>query len=202
MKTLSLILLFFVSSVHAQDGQSIVREKSLATRGAYTAAQGVRVALVKSFFDAEVDFGDFSSSGDADQEYGFALGYAYIPVDDLGFILNSVYNFYDDEIENFRFEASVSYAASDILYIFGGFNTSTYTALFSNQTDLLGNRLDWSSEFGLGYQLGIGIQATDRLGISLAYYETNSAVQIESSALNLDTDLQMDGLELQLNATF
>ncbi len=158
---------------------------------------GFRISLVKSFLDAEVKATEkssgesFSSSDDADQKLGIAIGYAKIPTLDIGFTARLLYSTYDsDESEDpgsLRAEGNITYGFADMIYGFGGFNIHKFTSEGLDELDA-----------GAGLQFGLGAQFTPNLGVDLGYVVMNN----EASRRGVDLELQMKGLELSLHGTF
>lgn len=126
------------------------------------AARGLRIAYVKPFLTAtnksNLLFGNNGRGEAIDQANGVAVGYAYLPINRLGYTANVSYldllnNKFD--IGLIRVDANVAYALTPTLNVKTGANYSEF------------NRKDFRSSYsGLaGFQASLGLQLNKNFGI-------------------------------------
>ncbi len=153
-------------------------------------SKGIRIGLYKSFLDAKADistnFGSGSYKEDAKQEIGLGVGYASININSLGFAGNLIYNRFDGEAESFRLDANATTGINKNLYLFGGINAHDFT----NAGDA------W--DVGFGFQLGMGAQFNEAVGMSLSYLVLNNKADFSFGT----AELEVSGIELSIHATF
>ena len=171
-----------------------------------TSAKGFRIALVKPVLDweaeAKADSFTFKDDGEFEKEMGFSVGFAYLPIRNIGFTVNASYLSFNDEgdsdkIHMLRADGNVGYAFNEIVSIKGGLNISDFTNSELNE---------YKPSFGI--QFGTGIQITKNFGFDISYVimrQTNRsfADYNDEGTINDPTlNIIENGLELALHATF
>jgi hypothetical protein len=171
-----------------------------------TSAKGFRIALVKPFLDwdlqAKADSRTFKFDGEFEKEMGFSVGFAYLPIRNIGFTVNASYLSFNDEGDSdkahmLRADGNVGYAFNEIFSIKGGLNISDFTNSELNE---------YKPSFGL--QFGTGIQINKNFGFDVSYVlmqQTNRSFADYNQKGTVDDptiNLIVSGLELALHATF
>ena len=171
-----------------------------------TSAKGFRIALVKPFLDwgseQKAESVSLKNNGEFEKEMGFSIGFAYLPLRNIGFTVNASYLSFNDEgdsdkIRMLRADGNVGYAFNEIISIKGGLNISDFT-----NSEL--NKLKPS--FGL--QFGTGIQISKNFGFDISYVvmqQTNRSFgDYNNKGTFNDPTLTLieKGLEVALHATF
>ncbi len=166
-------------------------------------AKGFRVALVKSFLDYEQReeyLGNTTKAeGGFKNEAGLSVGYAFLPVQKLGFTANFTYLTldeedaykYDDTFRMIRIDGNLAYSINEILSVKGGLNISD----FSN-SDL--DNLDPS----IGLQFGGGVQITKNFGADISYVVMQQFNKVRTLFGESEFRVFERGLEVALHATF
>lgn len=152
-----------------------------------TSSQGFRVALVKPFLSVSLSDGDESLAfGTAKETYGFSLGYANLPIGQLGFTTNLTYiTFEKVPLAIGRFDGNIGTAFNSIVSLKGGLNISQMIGEFSD-----------SLRAGIGVQGGAGFQINPNLGIDIAL------VVMRVNEIDSPVSLSYSGAELALHGTF
>lgn len=155
------------------------------------ASNGFRISLVKAFLDVKLEASDGSDSGsakgDLDQEIGFALGYANININSIGFTSRLLYSTFERSLQSLRLDGNATFGFNEYLYGLGGINVHKFTNSGTNKLDA-----------GIGFQAGVGTQVNKNFGFELAYIFTNNSASKGDESL----DVQVSGLELSLHTTF
>ena len=165
-------------------------------------AKGIRVSLIKSFLDLDMEAkaGGVTKKGEGEVEgeMGLSVGYAFLPIQKIGFIgdlaVISVHGDGDstDRTEVVRFAGSAAYAFNSNVHIFGGANYSTVT---EDEDDIVSP--------SVGLQLGVGVQATKNLGVNAGYILMRQDVDyINTSLQRVDGTISWSGPELAIHGTF
>jgi hypothetical protein len=157
-------------------------------------SKGFRVSIVKPMLEAElkVSGGGQSASDSAklDDALGFAVGYANLPVQALGWTANLTHL----EIKSdgasatmLRLDGNAAYAFTNFVNVKGGLNLSKFT---SNASDEL--------KPAIGLQASVGFQATKNFGIDVGYTQMNQKAESQG----VDLNVKVSGIEIGLNGTF
>ncbi|MFS4460825.1 outer membrane beta-barrel protein [Bdellovibrio sp. HCB2-146] len=161
----------------------------------YISAEGIRVGLVKPMLDMELKMsvGGESSTGKAkvDDGIGVAVGYAYLPIQDLGWSASFVHSAGKIESLNIgisRIEGNLGLAFNEYCNIKGGINLSK----------LSGEEVFNKMGPGFGLQAGVGVQFTKNIGLDLNYLYLNQIGNIDG--VNLMS--KQTGFEVGVNGTF
>ncbi len=193
MKTKVAVLLttVFVASMSFAQNTSTIEVPT--ADGAST--KGVRIGLVKSVLRADLEvtseqYGPFKASADIDDSLGLSLGYASLPVQELGWAANATYiNITNNgaSLGLARIDGNLAYAFNSLINVKGGLNVSKLTDEEASKYDA-----------GVGFQGGIGFQLTKKIGLDLGYTQMRQS----GSFSGLKIDAKESGLEVGLNGTF
>lgn len=161
-----------------------------------TSSNGMRLTVMKPWYDAEAKLSGYSRSvkGKLNKSYSLGLGYANLPVQQLGWVMNAFYIHFPKEGTDSmdhgmaRLDGSLAYAFTEVLNVKGGLNLSKLVA---------GSGADKYSP-AVGFQAGVGVQFTSNLGLDLNYVQMNQTASVEG----LSVDLKLSGFELALHGTF
>jgi hypothetical protein len=171
--------LFSVSSFAQYENteyeSTTIAKKSTAT-AAYT--EGVRFAMVKPNLTS--DNGD--SLGD---QLGVSLGYASLPVQQLGWTTNVVLiEIRDSEstVQLGRVDGNLAHAFNEFVNIKAGLNLSKYLTGGDNRLNP-----------GLGLQASIGFQLSRGFGIDVGYSEMNQTSTRSGNLKESGPDLTLSG---------
>lgn len=126
-----------------------------------------------------------------DSALGLSLGYASLPVQELGWTSNFTYMDIKNEGTTtgaVRADGNLAYAFNKTANIKGGLNLSKLTS-GSNS-----NKLNPA----LGFQSGLGVQLTKNFGLDVGYTEMNQSGSIDG----VSVDLKEKGMEIGVNGTF
>jgi hypothetical protein len=155
---------------------------------------GFRVSLLRPVLEVEIKAkfasGSDSSKGKIDDSLGFALGYASLPVQSLGWTANLAYLSLKNDGEEapmLRADANVAYAFTSLVNVKGGLNLSQFTKEESN---------DFKPAIGL--QANVGFQVTKNFGIDLGYTQMNQTADVSGATI----ELKESGFEVGVNGTF
>ena len=126
-----LLSLTFLSSQLLAQTISTQLETETAT---VTASQGVRLSLMKPFLETRLDTefpgleGGTTKSRENETSFGLGVGYADLPIRDIGFTTNASYLFLDqDQADSIlRLDGNLGYAFNSKLNLKGGVNVSKY----------------------------------------------------------------------------
>jgi hypothetical protein len=156
-----------------------------------TSSKGIRVGLIKSFLNGSVTVKDnygnsYSGGGEVKNDYSVSLGYANIPVNEVGFLGNIYHMKYGQQTEGVRLDASATYGLNENIYFLGGANLHNFTRGITYMNP------------ALGVQLGCGFQANKNLGFGLNIVTLNS----KGTSDSVDVDYKSSGVELSVNGTF
>lgn len=159
-----------------------------------SAAQGIRVSLVKSMLDAEVKASaggqTFSVKDTLDQAHGLSVGYASLPVQAIGWTANVTYFEIKNDDSNgniIRADGNAAYAISSLVNFKGGLNLSKMTG-------------EGTEDFkpAVGLQASVGFQITKNFGLDLGYTQMNQTADQDG----VDVKFKMSGFEVGVNGTF
>lgn len=166
-----------------------------------TASQGIRLSVFKPLLEMKSTYTNltiFNDSQRLDNTYGIAVGYAKLPVQEIGFTTNIAFigsnPVFGATIG--RLDGNVGYAFNKYINLKGGLNAMK----FIRQTEI-------DSTPGLGYQAGFGFQLNKNVGLDFGYSEMNcsdkSPLTVFDQKLGtINSDVKLTGVEVGLNATF
>lgn len=155
------------------------------------ASSGFRLGLVKSMFDGKFEAKQGRTSvgveaTDIDHDFGIALGYARIPVQEPGFTSRLLYTQFNQKVQSLRLEGNGTYGFNEYVHVLAGLNAHNYVKGVEG------------AGAGLGFQAGLGVQATKNFGMDLTYvYLQNSA-----SSEGVAEKLKLTGPEITAHVTF
>ncbi len=167
-------------------------------------SKGFRVSLVRPNLDAKMKVNYqgthfFDGSTKIDNTMGLAVGYASLPVQELGWTTNlALMEAKSESTANLaRLDGNLGYALNKYVNLKGGLNVIKFTS---------GNGVKDMNP-GLGLQASVGVQITRNFGLDLGYTEMNtsgkSTVTSNGQAIGkADVDLKFSGFEIGLNGTF
>lgn len=154
-------------------------------------SKGFRMGIVKLMLDADFKVSipgkSFNEKGKLPEALGFSLGYASLPVQDLGWTTNTTF-MHADGVGFARIDGNLAYAFTSIVNVKGGLNVSQ---LISGTTFEKRNA-------GIGFQGGVGVQLTKNFGLDLGYTQMNQS----NSLGGYSVDAKLAGVEIGLNGTF
>ena len=180
------------SSVSTQAPKNIWAQES--------SSQGVRVSVMKPIVDFQLKKdGRSSEKYKMPQALGFSVGYASLPVQQLGWTVDAAYltNLkMTDKTDSSssvtwnaaRVSGNLGYAFTDMLNAKGGINL----------TKMVSGELSSSFTPSLGFQAGVGVQFTPNLGLDVNYVYMNQTLSI----IGTTVDAVMSGAEVALHGTF
>lgn len=184
---LALILLASTSFAQNTSTSTIGRNES--------SSQGLRLSLLKpslsADFKASREGRSLSTSEAISDSLGFGIGYASLPIQQLGWTSNLGYI----EMKNngvsvavMRLDGNMAFAFNSIVNAKGGLNISKIT------------KGDTDNKFApaIGLQAGLGFQATKNFGIDIGYTQMNQTANLDG----VNVELKLSGLEIGVNATF
>lgn len=144
---------------------------------------------------------------------GFSLGYVSFPVESLGFATNLAYIQMVSGNSNsnlIRGEFSLGTAFSSMVSMKAGINVSTLPNY--SLTDGRDSRVSWSVNPGIGYQIGIAIEANRNFGFDIGFVQMNQEIKYDytdigdfgQQAIGESGKISMreSGLQVGLHATF
>jgi hypothetical protein len=196
----TMALALFAGTSFAQIDSSL---NTSTYRSGYS-SEGVRVSILKPNYEftGKVKFAGDSFEGTAtpDSIWGVAVGYAQLPIQELGWTANlgMLEEKTDDVSMNMlRVDGNLAFAFNQFLNIKGGINIMKITT--GKGTENL--------NAGIGYQASLGLQLTKNLGIDLGYSEVNTSgkTPVTSGGTEIgkaDVEVKMKGVEAGFNATF
>jgi hypothetical protein len=156
--------------------------------------RGFRVSVVKPVLEVELKVnagsGSNSNKENLEDSLGFALGYASLPVQSLGWTANLAYlslKAEGSEVPMLRADVNVGYAFTSLVNVKGGLNLSKFTKDDYN---------DFKTAIGL--QANVGFQITRNFGLDLGYTQMNQTAEFDAGTV----DLKLSGFEVGLNGTF
>lgn len=164
-----------------------------------TSSQGVRVAITKPMVDFKLKAsGESSDSFKMNEAIGVSIGYASLPVQQLGWTVDGAYlsnlKMKDPDSSSSvtwsaaRLSGNLGYAFTEMLNVKGGINLTKMVS---------GTSADKFSP-SLGFQAGLGVQFTPNFGLDVNYLQMNQTLSI----LGTSVDAVMTGYELALHGTF
>lgn len=179
--------------------QALAQYTSSMTYQQDTTVEGLRVSFVlpnlKGHFKVSgtvegipVNVSDSQSMSDTK---GIAIGYANIPVQQIGYLLQgSLLSIPGDEdtVNVLRLEGNGAMGLSSSVFAKAGLN------LAKPVSDT--GEFDYTPEIGL--QAGLGVQVTPNFGLDFTYTQ----MKMTTSKYGLTADLTISGLEIGLTGTF
>jgi hypothetical protein len=155
---------------------------------------GFRISLVKPMLDADIKASykgnSFGNKEKLDETLGLSVGYARLPIQELGWTANAAFMEIKSEGTTTglaRIDGNLAYAFTSIVNIKGGLNLAKLTS---------GGGSNYSA--GLGIQGSVGIQLSKNFGIDLGYTQMNQS----GSTNGANVALKEAGMEIGLNGTF
>lgn len=157
-------------------------------------SKGFRIGIVKPMLEADIKASyqgqSFGNKEKLDEALGLSLGYASLPVQELGWTANATYMDIKNNGESTglaRIDGNLAYAFTSIVNVKGGLNVSKLTKSDASKYDA-----------GIGFQGGVGVQLTRNFGLDLGYTQMNQS----GSSDGIKVDLKEAGVEIGLNGTF
>lgn len=185
---ITLAILFTFTHVFAQESKEQLSLDSTPT----VVVKGARFSLIRSMLSQSqyVNENGTEIATQSNPHVGFGIGYAYIPVDKIGYSLG------------FSYLANEAYSSSSIFRFDGNiasaFNSFITGKLGLNWSFLNGrSRLDRS---GLGYNAGVGFKFNSVLGAEVNYVSMSATSPFSNE--NILESTRQQGMEVQLLATF
>ncbi len=127
------------------------------------------------------------------------MGYANLPIQELGFTTNlALIEMKSESSANIaRIDGNLGYAFNNYVNLKGGLNIMKYYT---------GEGLK-NLNPGFGYQASLGFQLNKTVGFDIGYTEQNTSGKVPVTMNGeeigkADVDLKLSGLEFGLNATF
>ena len=161
-------------------------------------SRGVRVGLVQSLLDVQIDRQGQGQEdlGRLKQDFGIKVGYANIKTLKPGFLIEGQYTQYDSKNKSLKLDLNAAIGLSSKFYGFGGINIQNFS-----ETDLVS--LSQNTEPGVGFQLGLGAQFTKEFGLGLSFVRINSqATRVYTDLSTEEVQFRAQGVELNFNGTF
>ena len=193
---LSLFLL--CSSAFAQNTSTIE-----VFKGDAISSKGIRISLLKpsSDYRGTAKYQNFSidGSGSFDSALGLGIGYANIPIQELGWTTNLalIEVKKDTSAKIIRADGNLGTAVNSFVNLKAGLNIMKLTS-GTNVEEL---------DPGLGFQASVGLQINKNFGLDLGYTEMNTSgkVPITSNGKEIgqaDLTYKLSGVEISINGTF
>ncbi len=164
---------------------------------------GFRISLTKPVLDAKVKVKfsgfNFDDNIKMDSTNGFAIGYANLPIEELGWTTNL--GFMETKKETsaniIRVDGNLAYTFNQYINLKGGLNIAKFTS---------GAGVKELNE-GVGLQTSIGLQMTKNIGVDIGYTQMNMAgkTPVTSNGVEVgkaDYEIKLSGIEIGLNGTF
>ena len=161
----------------------------------FNSMQGLRLSIIKP--SVEVEFkasqrGESGSDSDkVDDAFGFSIGYAKLPIQQLGYLANvNYFNYHDSRwsANLLRVDVSFGYAFNDKINLKAGFNMSKFTdGQYFEDLDP-----------AFGAQVGANYRLTQIVGVEMSYVRMNQSGIIEG----VSYDLNQTGFEMSLNVMY
>lgn len=169
-------------------------------------ANGIRFSLVKPFFDLTEKLLIKENPGTLNIDYesagGLAIGYAYLPSDDFGFVGQLA--FYEAKMPatkeslNFaKLAMNVGYSADQYISGLVGLNTMR----FINNSDLEALNMQ------VGWQAGLNLQFDENFSLSILNYQMIASGLVDAGASypaydQISREIRSEGFEIELGVTF
>ncbi len=171
-----------------------------------TSVQGFRISLLRPHLDAKskADYkgNHIEESLKIDSTIGLALGYAKLPVRELGWTTNLAmmeFTAEDEKVNFVRADGNLAYAFNGLFNMKGGLNAQKY----------ISGRGVKDFGVGIGFQAGVGFQVNRNFGLEIGYTDMNSSgrtpvyqVSTDREIDRADMAVKLSGIEIGLNATF
>ncbi|MNJ94701.1 hypothetical protein D3C87_124030 [compost metagenome] len=165
-------------------------------------SKGIRVSLLRPALDAKLKFtmaGESATAkGDMTDFFGLGVGYANLPVGQVGWTGNVAYLKPDVESGGtamLRGDGNVAYTFTRLVNVKGGLNVMK----------IIGNSQAEKFNAGIGAQASVGLQLTRNFGLDLGYVMMRNSAKLTGQGLtssNIDVELETYGFEIGLNGTF
>jgi hypothetical protein len=195
----------FIVALVASTGMAQNTSKTKAVADDSVSSRGFRVSFLKPTLDTKMT-GKFmgqtaEGTSKPDSALGIAIGYASLPVQELGYTTNlALIEAKSGSSANIaRIDGNLGYAFNPYVNLKGGLNAMKFTS---------GNGLK-DLDAGFGYQASLGFQLNKNAGIDIGYSELNTSGRVPVTLMSTGEeigkakiDYKMTGLEIGLNATF
>lgn len=166
-------------------------------------SKGIRVSLIKPTLDmkakAKYQGLSFEATGKPDSAWGVGIGYASLPVQELGWTTNlSMIEAKAERSSNMvRVDGNLGCAFNKYVNLKAGLNATKFTS-GDGVKDL---------NPGVGFQASLGLQLNRNVGIDVGYSESNVSgdTPVTSNGKEIgkaNSELKLSGLEIALTATF
>lgn len=180
----------------SESGTSSMKATKTSSKGRM-AANGLRVSLIQQTTDLEMNVrnGDLSNSNKASavRTFGASIGYAYLPVQTMGFTSNFAFLQLqaggNRHFEMARLDMNAAYAFRSDFYVKGGINGAKFTNTFLADVNA-----------ATGFQIGLGVQPSRQFGIDISYVQMNQSGKFNWSPATVD--LKEVGPEISITGTF
>ncbi len=184
--------------------QALTTEPVPPVETSKVASQGIRLGFFKSFLEMELAGPGDSVKGTLDDTMGLSVGYANLPVQDVGFSSELSYLFVKEDSSSadlIRLDANIAYAFNSNVYLKAGPNISKFVR---------GGIIEDLNP-SLGFQVGVGGQLSKNIGGEIKFVKMAQSGKIHFDGLNNDqfgaidsvnVNTDQSGVELGLNATF
>ncbi|MEN0060328.1 MAG: hypothetical protein AAGB31_15925, partial [Bdellovibrio sp.] len=184
----SLLATVFVASISFAQNTSTAK---LSTEDNIS-SKGFRVGIVKPILKADIEvsssYGSASGSSNLDEALGLSLGYASLPIQELGWTTNITYI----DIANAgssvgiaRVDGNLAYAFTSVINLKGGLNLSKFISGDGHE----------NIDTGVGAQGSLGVQLTKNFGLDLGYTHMRQS----SSTGGFEVEITEAGFEIGLN---
>ena len=193
------VLLLVSSTTFAQNTSTSQIEKQNTV-----SSEGFRASLLRSDLDAKIkiEYAGKTFTGEnenIDTALGVAVGYASLPIQQLGWTANFAYmklKADDTSVKMGRVDANLAYAFNSLINIKGGLNVS--------KLSVEDGTIDYKPAVGL--QLGFGLQFTKNFGLDVSYVQMRNTIDISADISaeddTADGTVTLDGSEIALTGTF
>lgn len=165
--------------------------------------KGLRLSLIKPSWNLDLTSSTAGRSSTAstspDDSLGIAVGYASLPIRQMGWLAGGSLLQYKAKVGTFqatygmvRAEGSLAYTFANRAYVRGGLNLSKYYRGFEYQ----------SFDPALGLQAGGGFHLNRNLGIDVAYVVMDHRAALSGEYRGTTLNIKEAGLELAITGTF
>ncbi len=193
MKKTVVLMSFFASLT------SLAQNTSVSTIGQEVSSKGFRMSLSKPSLTAEIKASangkSASNSQNLSDSLGLGIGYASLPVQQLGWTSNlSLIEIKEGgtTVQLTRLDGNLAFAFTPVVNVKGGLNLAKMTK--GDEDGIL------SPAFGL--QVGVGFQVNKNFGIDVGYTQMNQKAEVTSAGQDVDLNLAISGVEIGINGTF
>ncbi|PWU18321.1 MAG: hypothetical protein C5B49_07350 [Bdellovibrio sp.] len=202
--TMSILVSYSMASFSMASAQAAPRPASSVstTRAAQVTTEnlteGLRASLVIPTWEMNLDIsgrqkakGNSGGRETADSSLGIGIGYAKLPIRDIGYLANASFlqsNIQSTTFQFIRIDGNATYGINKTVYLKSGLNL----------TKMVRGPINDKFEPGLGYQLGAGFQVTQRISADLTYGQSTETATTQGSTYKL----MVSGFEVAVNGSF